>query len=157
MLNAMQGRDLDPIGTPGAEAGWPTLLTRMLEDASRIVHAELRLFEANLTPLQAAAVDRAIAGLVVLHAGLFGGGCLLTAIFCCGIDGSNGGNLSESRRLAVIATLICHLYQEIRPPEGGRELTRVRLESDFDLARNWRGRETSHSLDSHQRTRFVEP
>lgn len=122
MLNAMQGRDLDPIGTPGAEAGWPTLLARMLEDASRIVHAELRLFEANLTPLRAVAVDRAIAGLVLLHAGLIGGGCLLTAIILLlhrwlewwesfGIAGTCG-----------YRHMIGYLYQEISSPEGGREL-----------------------------------
>jgi Putative Actinobacterial Holin-X, holin superfamily III len=67
-------------GSSPANAEWPTLLGRMLEDVSRVIQLELQLLEAKLTPSLMAMADRAIAGLVILYAGVIGGSCLLAAL-----------------------------------------------------------------------------
>jgi hypothetical protein len=66
----------------GAETGaeWPTLLGRMLEDLSHVIQLELQLLEARIAPALTAMVDRALAGLVILCAGVIGGSCLLAAL-----------------------------------------------------------------------------
>lgn len=66
----------------GSETGgeWPTLLGRMLEDLSRVIQLELQLLEARIAPSLMAMADRAIAGLVILCAGVIGGSCLLAAL-----------------------------------------------------------------------------
>jgi hypothetical protein len=55
------------------------LLGRMLEDLSRIIRLELQLLEARIGPSLTGMADRAIAALVMLFAGVFGGSCLLAA------------------------------------------------------------------------------
>ncbi len=66
----------------GSETGaeLPTLLGRMLEDLSRVIQLELQLLEARIAPSLMAMADRAIAGLVILCAGVIGGSCLLAAL-----------------------------------------------------------------------------
>lgn len=68
--------------TNGAEtvAQWPTLLGRMLEDLSRVMRLELQLLGARIAPSLVAMVDRALAGLVLLFAGVISGSCLLAAL-----------------------------------------------------------------------------
>jgi hypothetical protein len=61
-------------------AHWPTLLGRMLEDVSRVVQLELQLLEARIGPSLIATADRAIAGLIMLYAGVIAGGCFLAAL-----------------------------------------------------------------------------
>ena len=67
-------------GSPAVNAEWPNLLGRMLEDVSRVIQLELQLLEAKLTPSMMAMADRAIAGLIMLFAGVMGGSCLLAAL-----------------------------------------------------------------------------
>lgn len=64
----------------GTNNEWPTLLGRMVDDLSRIVETELRLFEANLVGLLNTTVDRAIAGMLLLALSVVGGACLLVAL-----------------------------------------------------------------------------
>jgi hypothetical protein len=52
----------------------------MLEDLSRVIQLELQLLEARIAPSLMAMADRAIAGLVILCAGVIGGSCLLAAL-----------------------------------------------------------------------------
>ena len=59
-------------GSPAVNTEWPTLLGRMLEDVSRVIQLELQLLEAKLTPSMMAMADRAIAGLIMLFAGVIG-------------------------------------------------------------------------------------
>src|ERR1700687_1851875 len=67
-------------GSLGVNAEWPTPLRRDLEDVSRVIQLELELLEANLPPSMMAMADRAIAGLIMLFAGVLGGSCLLAAL-----------------------------------------------------------------------------
>jgi len=66
----------------GSDTGteWPTLLGRMLEDLSRVIQLEIQLLEAKIAPSLIAMADRAIAGMVILYAGVIGGSCLLAAL-----------------------------------------------------------------------------
>jgi hypothetical protein len=61
-------------------AHWPMLLGRMLEDLSRVIQLELQLLEARIAPSLIAMADRAIAGLVILYAGVIAGACFLAAL-----------------------------------------------------------------------------
>ncbi len=61
-------------------AEWTTLLGRMLEDLSRVIQLELQLVEARIAPALVAMADRAIAGLVMVCAGVIAGACLLAAL-----------------------------------------------------------------------------
>ena len=45
---------------------WPTLLGRAVDDVSRVVHAEMRLFEAHLAASAEALVENAYVALIVL-------------------------------------------------------------------------------------------
>jgi Putative Actinobacterial Holin-X, holin superfamily III len=63
-----------------ADAPWPPLLGRMLEDLSRVIQLEFRLLEAKIATSLIATADRAIAGLVILYAGVIAGGCFLAAL-----------------------------------------------------------------------------
>ena len=73
-------------GANGADtsAQWPTLLSRMLEDLSRVIQLELQLLEAKIAPALTTMADQAIAGLiaglVILSAGVMAGVCLLAAL-----------------------------------------------------------------------------
>jgi hypothetical protein len=69
-----------PAPDGGASNEWPTLLARMVDDLSRIVETELRLFEANLVGLLSSTVDRAIAGMLMVAASVVGATCLLVAL-----------------------------------------------------------------------------
>jgi len=44
---------------------WPTLLGRAVDDVSRVVHAEMRLFEAHLAASAEALVENASVALIV--------------------------------------------------------------------------------------------
>ena len=59
---------------------WSTLLSRMLEDLSRIIRLELELLEARVAPSVVAFGDRLIAGLVLVCASAVAGCCLLAAL-----------------------------------------------------------------------------
>ena len=59
---------------------WATLLSRMLEDLSRIIRLELELLEARVAPSVVALGDRLIAGLVLVCASAAAGCCLLAAL-----------------------------------------------------------------------------
>ncbi|MBF6570335.1 MAG: hypothetical protein IVW54_15810 [Candidatus Binataceae bacterium] len=69
-----------PNGSSRGDAEWATLLGRMLEDVSRLIELELKLLEARLGRSMIAMTDRAIAGLILLYAGVIGGSCLLAAL-----------------------------------------------------------------------------
>lgn len=74
-----EGEPLEPRGYHG-EADWATLLSRILEDFSRIIHMEIRLVEADLGRLLNGLIDRILAQFILLAA-LFGGGsCFLAAL-----------------------------------------------------------------------------
>jgi Putative Actinobacterial Holin-X, holin superfamily III len=75
-----QERSAAVNGSPAVNAEWPTLLGRMLEDVSRVIQLELQLLEAKLAPSLMAMADRAIAGLMILYAGVIGASCLLAAL-----------------------------------------------------------------------------
>jgi hypothetical protein len=75
-----QDRNSAPVNTPETSAEWPSLLARMVEDLSRVIQLELQLLEARIAPSLMAMADRAIAGLVILYAGVIGGSCLLAAL-----------------------------------------------------------------------------
>jgi hypothetical protein len=74
------GQNSAPVNEPEADAEWPTLLGRMFENLSRVIQLELQLLEARIGPSLMAMADRAIAGLVILYAGVIGGSCLLAAL-----------------------------------------------------------------------------
>lgn len=59
---------------------WSTLASRAVDDLARIIHTEIRLFTASLSPLFDAAADRVIAGVGMLFASLFGVICMLGAL-----------------------------------------------------------------------------
>jgi Putative Actinobacterial Holin-X, holin superfamily III len=69
-----------PVPNGGVGNEWPTLLGRMVDDLSRIVQTEFRLFEANLAGLLSSTVDRAISGMLMVAASVAGGACLLVAL-----------------------------------------------------------------------------
>jgi hypothetical protein len=75
-----QERSAAVNGSSAVNAEWPTLLGRMLEDVSRVIQLELQLLEAKLSPSLMAMADRAIAGLMILYAGVIGASCLLAAL-----------------------------------------------------------------------------
>jgi hypothetical protein len=52
----------------------------MLEDLAHVIQLELQLLEARIAPSLMAMADRALAGLVILCAGVIGGSCLLAAL-----------------------------------------------------------------------------
>jgi len=58
----------------------PGLLSRVLEDGSRVIQLELQLLEARLASSMIAMTDRAIAALIILYAGMIGGSCILAAL-----------------------------------------------------------------------------
>jgi hypothetical protein len=68
------------VNDRGASNDWPALLSRMVDDISRIVGSELRLFEANLVGHLNATVERAIAGMLLIACSVVGGVCLLIAL-----------------------------------------------------------------------------
>jgi hypothetical protein len=79
---ATRSQQLNPESATsgGTEPEWSTLLSRMLEDLSRIIRLELQLLEARLAPSLTGIVDRAIAALVILFASAMGGSCFLAAL-----------------------------------------------------------------------------
>jgi hypothetical protein len=68
------------LGSSDGTVQWATLIGRMLEDASRILQLELRLFEARIASGLTAAVDRAVSALAMVFAGATGSICLLIAL-----------------------------------------------------------------------------
>jgi hypothetical protein len=88
------------------EAEWATLLGSMLEDASRVVELELKLLEAKLGRSMMAMTDRAIAGLVLLSAGMIGGSCLLAALILLLHEQMAWW---QSFTIAGVITLVCGL------------------------------------------------
>jgi hypothetical protein len=79
-ITTRQHQPSAPVNGSETGAEWPTLLGRMLEDLSRVIQLELQLLEARIAPSLMAMADRAIAGLVILCAGVIGGSCLLAAL-----------------------------------------------------------------------------
>jgi hypothetical protein len=73
-------RSPETVAPLKTETEWSTLLSRMLEDLSRIIRLELQLLEARIVPSLTGLADRAIAALVILFAGLIGGSCFLAAL-----------------------------------------------------------------------------
>jgi VIT1/CCC1 family predicted Fe2+/Mn2+ transporter len=58
---------------------WPTLVARIVADVARIVQTEIGLFQASLSPIFSAAIDRLLGSTIALGAFLAGGLCLLAA------------------------------------------------------------------------------
>ena len=75
-----QQRNPETVAGPKTETEWSTLLGRMLDDLSRIIRLELQLLEARIVPSLTGMVDRAIAALAILFAGVIGGSCFLGAL-----------------------------------------------------------------------------
>jgi putative superfamily III holin-X len=59
---------------------WSSLAGRVIDDISRIIQAELRIFETNLGLLFSQAIDLALVRLAALSAVIAGGVCLLVAL-----------------------------------------------------------------------------
>ena len=59
---------------------WPALVGRIVSDVTRIVHSEIRLFQASLNPILSTAVDRLLGNVLALVAFIIGGLCLLIAL-----------------------------------------------------------------------------
>ena len=59
---------------------WPALVGRIVTDLTRIVHTEIRLFQASLNPILSTAVDRLLGNVLALVAFVVGGLCLLIAL-----------------------------------------------------------------------------
>jgi len=110
-------------GAANEHAELPGLLSRVLEDGSRVIELELQLLEAKLASSMMAMIDRAIAGLIILYASTIGGSCLLAALIlllhgwmpwwqCFAIGG--------------VVTIVCGLIVQAlikgssRPHEGNR-------------------------------------
>jgi hypothetical protein len=102
-------------GSPAVNTEWPTLLGRMLEDVSRVIQLELQLLEAKLTPSMMAMADRAIAGLIMLFAGVIGGSCLLAALI---LLLHRWMEWWQCFAIAGVVTIVCALgvYAIIRSP-----------------------------------------
>jgi hypothetical protein len=58
---------------------WTTLLSRAVDDVSRILQAEIRLLEAHLSAFGEIAIKDALATLIVLSIFVVGGTCLVGA------------------------------------------------------------------------------
>jgi hypothetical protein len=67
-------------GVAESHAELPGLLSRLLEDGSRVIELELQLLEEKLASSMMAMIDRGIAGLITLYASMIGGSCLLAAL-----------------------------------------------------------------------------
>jgi hypothetical protein len=59
---------------------WPSLLGRAVDDVSRVVHAEMRLFEAQLAVSAEARVENASVALIVLATFIIAEICIVTAV-----------------------------------------------------------------------------
>jgi putative superfamily III holin-X len=64
---------------PADSPNWPTLLGRAVDDVSRIVQAEIHLFEAHLSAFVETAIKNALAMLIVLSMFVVGGTCFVGA------------------------------------------------------------------------------
>jgi putative superfamily III holin-X len=58
---------------------WPTLLSRAVDDVSRVIHAEMRLFEAHLAASAESLVENASVALIVLATFIIAEICIVTA------------------------------------------------------------------------------
>jgi hypothetical protein len=107
-------------GSSAVNAEWPTLLGRMLEDVSRVIQLELQLLEAKLAPSLMAMADRAIAGLVLLYAGVIGASCLLAALI---LLLHRWMEWWECFAIAGVVTIVCALaiYASINGSSGSTE------------------------------------
>jgi hypothetical protein len=74
-----QERNLTPSSPNGKSEDWTVLFGRMIDDLSRIIEGEIKLFQAGLKPALSGAVDRAIAALVLVLSMMAGSICLLAA------------------------------------------------------------------------------
>jgi hypothetical protein len=68
-----------PANGSSTNPDWSTLLSRMFDDLSRVIHLELELIEARIVPSLTGIADRAIGALVLLSGVVIGGSCLLAA------------------------------------------------------------------------------
>src|ERR1700683_4591032 len=68
-----------PANGSSTNPDWSTLLSRMFDDLSRVIHLELELIEARIVPSLTGIADRAIGALVLLSGVVIGGSCLLGA------------------------------------------------------------------------------
>jgi hypothetical protein len=64
---------------PADSPNWTTLLGRAVDDVSRILQAEIHLFEAHLSAFGETAIKDALATLIVLSIFAVGGTCLVGA------------------------------------------------------------------------------
>jgi hypothetical protein len=92
----------------------------MLEDVSRVIQLELQLLEAKLAPSLMAMADRAIAGLVLLYAGVIGASCLLAALI---LLLHRWMEWWECFAIAGVVTIVCALaiYASINGSSGSTE------------------------------------
>jgi len=59
---------------------WPVLVTRIIDDFTRIIQTEIGLFQAGLEPILSGTIDRFLASMAALLALVFGAVCLLSAL-----------------------------------------------------------------------------
>lgn len=64
---------------PADSPNWPTLVGRAVDDVSRILQAEIHLFEAHLSAFVETAIRNTLATLIVLSAFVVGGTCFVGA------------------------------------------------------------------------------
>jgi hypothetical protein len=76
----VQTRNYQRSASGNGSEQWATLLSRVLEDLSRIIRLELELLEARVTPSVAAMGERLIASLILVCAGAVAGCCILAAL-----------------------------------------------------------------------------
>jgi putative superfamily III holin-X len=70
-------RDQERASVP---ENWPTLLSRAVDDVSRVLHAEMRLLEAHLAVSAEALVANASVALIVLATFIIAEICIVTAV-----------------------------------------------------------------------------
>ena len=78
----MQANDTSstaPSQKRGAD-DWPALVTRIIDDLTRIIQTEIGLFHAGLEPIVSSAIDRLVIGMAALVALVLGAICLLGAL-----------------------------------------------------------------------------
>ncbi len=65
-------REFDTASSPAEIHDWPELLAKTVDDAAKLIGAELHLFEANLKAMMEAQAQRVIGKLIVVAALAYG-------------------------------------------------------------------------------------
>ena len=112
------------LGKPESNE-WPALIGRIIGDFTRIVHTEIRLFQASLNPIFSTAVDRLIGNALALVGFVIGGLCLLIALVLflhkwMGWDAA----FAVTGAVSLIAGYICSSVATIRADRSIADLER---------------------------------